>query len=165
VRKARSASASSVDRSQIGPWILRSGTGKTVSSHDTPKDFVEALKRAMSDAADIELLYDVWEQNIETLRVLHRSSNERPGIVWSATYGLALLILSSAPATEAYTMCVKGTAALPQRSTRAFSPSASPSASAPRSICALSQVNLVSSADARPLMRTTSATRNREDSA
>ena len=35
----------------------------------------------MSEADDIELLYDVWEQNIETLRVLHRSSNERPGIV------------------------------------------------------------------------------------
>ena len=35
----------------------------------------------MSETHDIELLYDVWEQNIETLRVLHRSSNERPGIV------------------------------------------------------------------------------------
>jgi hypothetical protein len=35
----------------------------------------------MSEARDIELLYDVWEQNIETLRVLHRSANERPGIV------------------------------------------------------------------------------------
>jgi hypothetical protein len=35
----------------------------------------------MGEADDIELLYDVWEQNIETLRVLHRSSNERPGIV------------------------------------------------------------------------------------
>ena len=35
----------------------------------------------MSEAHDIELLYDVWEQNIETLRALHRSTNERPGIV------------------------------------------------------------------------------------
>ena len=35
----------------------------------------------MSEAHDIELLYDVWEQNIETLRVLRRSTNERPGIV------------------------------------------------------------------------------------
>jgi hypothetical protein len=35
----------------------------------------------MSEAHDIELLYDVWEQNIETLRVLHRSSKGRPGIV------------------------------------------------------------------------------------
>ena len=35
----------------------------------------------MGEVHDIELLYDVWEQNIETLRVLHRSTNERPGIV------------------------------------------------------------------------------------
>lgn len=35
----------------------------------------------MSEADDIELLYDVWEQNIETLRALHRSTTERPGIV------------------------------------------------------------------------------------
>jgi hypothetical protein len=35
----------------------------------------------MTEAKDIELLYDVWEQNIETLRALHRYSNEEPGIV------------------------------------------------------------------------------------
>jgi hypothetical protein len=61
--------------------VLRSETGKAASSHDTSSDFVEALRRAMSEADDIELLYDVWEQNVETLRLLHRSSNERPGIV------------------------------------------------------------------------------------
>jgi hypothetical protein len=66
---------------QIGPWVLRSSTGKPVSSHDTAKAFVDALKQAMSEANDIELLYDVWERNIETLRVLHRSTNERPGVV------------------------------------------------------------------------------------
>ena len=35
----------------------------------------------MIEAKDIELLYDLWEQNIETLRALHRSSKEEPGIV------------------------------------------------------------------------------------
>jgi hypothetical protein len=35
----------------------------------------------MSEVYDIELLYDIWEQNIETLRVLHRSTRERPGVV------------------------------------------------------------------------------------
>ena len=81
VRKTRGASRSSGETLQIGPWVLRSSTGKPVSSHDTAKSFVEALKQAMSEAHDIELLYDVWEQNIETLRVLHRSTNERPRIV------------------------------------------------------------------------------------
>ena len=66
---------------QSGPWVLRSNTGKPVSSHETETFFVEALKQAMSETHDIELLYDVWEQNMETLRVLHRSTNERPGIV------------------------------------------------------------------------------------
>ena len=82
VRKTRAiSSAIESDSSQIGPRILRSNTGKPVSSHETAKSFVGALKTAMSEARDIELLYDVWEQNIETLRALHRSTKERPGIV------------------------------------------------------------------------------------
>jgi DNA recombination protein Rad52 len=82
VRKTRGASTGHAgDSSQVGPWVLRSSAGKLVSSHDTAKSFVEALKPAMSEVDDIELLYDVWEQNIETLRVLHRSINERPGVV------------------------------------------------------------------------------------
>src|SRR6476620_987842 len=81
VRKTRGATPSSGETLQSGPWVLRSSTGKPVSSHDTAKSFIEALKQDMTEAHDIELLYDVLEQNIETLRVLHRSSNERPGIV------------------------------------------------------------------------------------
>jgi len=64
-----------------GPWVLRSDDGSSVSSHDTQTAFVAALRRAMTEAKDIELLYDVWERNIETLRALHRSSKEEPGIV------------------------------------------------------------------------------------
>ena len=82
VRKVRGVPAGKAnENSQIGPWVLRSETGKAVSSHNTSDGFLEALRRAMSEADDIELLYDVWEQNIETLRLLHRSSHERPGIV------------------------------------------------------------------------------------
>jgi Rad52/22 family double-strand break repair protein len=64
-----------------GPWVLRSAAGLSVSSHDTPTAFIAALRRAMTEAKDIELLYDVWEQNIETLRTLHRYAKEEPGIV------------------------------------------------------------------------------------
>lgn len=81
VRKARGASVSSVESSQAGPWVLRSSTTKPVSSHDTSGGLIEALKQAMSEAQDIELLYDVWEANIETLRHVHRSSNKQPGVV------------------------------------------------------------------------------------
>ena len=82
VRKVRGVPTRQANKiPQIGPWVLRSANSKPVSSHDTSSDFVEALRRAMSEAHDIELLYDVWEQNIETLRALHRLTNERRGIV------------------------------------------------------------------------------------
>ena len=79
MRKARPAQR--VSSSRNGPWMLRSSTGEPISSDNTSSAFVDTLKRAMSKAADIEFLYDLWEANIETLRILHRSSNERPGVV------------------------------------------------------------------------------------
>jgi DNA recombination protein Rad52 len=39
-----------VHKMQVGPWVLRSSDGSTVSSHDTPTAFVAALRRAMSEA-------------------------------------------------------------------------------------------------------------------
>ena len=69
-----------------GPWVLRSAGGLSVSSHDMPTAFIVALRQAMTEAKDIELLYDLWEQNIDTLRALHRSSKEEPHI-----FGRALL--------------------------------------------------------------------------
>ena len=44
-----------------------------------PRAFAGASKQSMSEAHDIELLYDVWEQNIETVRVLHRSTRSDLG--------------------------------------------------------------------------------------
>jgi hypothetical protein len=64
-----------------GPWILRSASGSSVASHEKDGDFIDALMYAMSDAGDIERLYDVWEQNIETLRAVHRCSKEASGVV------------------------------------------------------------------------------------
>jgi hypothetical protein len=83
VRKVRGTSSRQEDcqRLKIGPWVQRLSTGKPIASHDTATSFIEALKRAMSEAHDIELLYDVWEANIETLRLIHRSVNEQPGVV------------------------------------------------------------------------------------
>ena len=56
--------------------MLRSATGSVLSSYGGPNAFVESLRQAMSEAKDIELLYDLWEQNIGTLRTLHRHSKD-----------------------------------------------------------------------------------------
>jgi DNA recombination protein Rad52 len=69
------------DKFHVGPWVLCSATGSSIASYDKPNAFIEALRLAMSEAPDIELLYDVWGQNIETLRALHRHNKQEPGII------------------------------------------------------------------------------------
>src|SRR5262249_14006871 len=54
-------------------WILRSPSGPDEASFDTPSEFAGALRLAMSEAKDIELLFAIWEQNVETVRALNKS--------------------------------------------------------------------------------------------
>ncbi len=42
------------------------------ASFEKANDFVEALRKAMSEAQDIELLFAIWEQNVETVRALNK---------------------------------------------------------------------------------------------
>jgi hypothetical protein len=69
VRKARNEKASP----SIGPWILRSASGADEASFDKPSEFAGVLRKAMAEARDIELLFAIWEQNVETVRALKRS--------------------------------------------------------------------------------------------
>jgi Rad52/22 family double-strand break repair protein len=69
VRKMRGGKAAPV----IGPWVLRSASGRDETSFDQPSAFAAALRQAMSEARDIELLFAIWEQNVETVRALNRS--------------------------------------------------------------------------------------------
>jgi hypothetical protein len=69
VRKRRGGKAAPA----IGPFLLRSASGADEASFDRPSEFAAALRRAMSEARDIELLFALWEQNVETVRVLNRS--------------------------------------------------------------------------------------------
>jgi len=55
-----------------GPWLLRSHAGKPRASFDTPQSFAEALRRALRESISIEALYCVWQQNVATVRELHR---------------------------------------------------------------------------------------------
>src|SRR6478609_2365338 len=62
VRKARNGKASP----PIGPWVLRSASGADEASFDQPSEFACALRNSMTEAHDIELLFAIWEHNVET---------------------------------------------------------------------------------------------------
>jgi hypothetical protein len=64
VRKSRGAA--------LGPWILRSACGAEEASFDKPSQFAAALRKAMGEARDIEILFAVWEQNVDTVRALNK---------------------------------------------------------------------------------------------
>ena len=74
VRKARGEKASP----PIGPWVLRSASGADEASFDTPSEFAGALRNSMTEARDIELLFAIWEQNVDTVRALNRSLKQEP---------------------------------------------------------------------------------------
>ena len=57
---------------ETGPWMLR-GTGASDASFDTPEKFGEALRNAMNEAKDVELLFAIWEQNVDTVRAINKS--------------------------------------------------------------------------------------------
>ena len=69
MRKARSEKVSL----PIGPWVLRSASEAEEGSFDKPSEFAAALRKSMSEANDIELLFALWEQNVDTVRALNRS--------------------------------------------------------------------------------------------
>ena len=70
----------------IGPWMLRSASGAEEASFDKPSEFAGALRTAMTEADDIELLFAIWEQNVDTVRALNRSYEARRVTeVWDRT--------------------------------------------------------------------------------
>ena len=54
---------------------------RALASYDKPETFVEALRRSMSEAHTIEALYDGWEQKIDVLRAIHRTTAGRSSVV------------------------------------------------------------------------------------
>jgi len=57
----------------LGPWVLRSESGNERSSFNKPSEFAAALRAAMSAVRDIEILFALWEHNVETVRAINRS--------------------------------------------------------------------------------------------
>ena len=60
----------------LGPWILRAAPGTDQATFEKPSEFGAALRTAMSEAEDIELLFAIWEQNVETVRAISRAMKQ-----------------------------------------------------------------------------------------
>jgi hypothetical protein len=61
----------------LGPWVLRSESGAERLSFNKASEFAAALRTAMSEARDIEMLFALWEQNVETVRAINRSLGQQ----------------------------------------------------------------------------------------
>jgi hypothetical protein len=72
IRKRRDFRA----RPALGPWVVRSDSGAERLSFNKPSEFAAALRTAMSEARDIEMLFALWEQNVETLRAINRTLSQ-----------------------------------------------------------------------------------------
>jgi DNA recombination protein Rad52 len=59
-----------------GPWALRSAAGTERDSFGKPTHFVRALREAMTAALDIEELFGIWEQNVDTVRTFNAHKHE-----------------------------------------------------------------------------------------
>jgi hypothetical protein len=68
VRKSRGGKSAPI----MGPWVLHSASGAEEASYDKSNDFAAALRKAMSEASDIEILFAIWEQNVDTVRALNK---------------------------------------------------------------------------------------------
>jgi hypothetical protein len=60
----------------LGRWILRAASGADQAIFEKPSEFAAALQTVMSAAEDIELLFAIWEQNVETVRAVNRAMRQ-----------------------------------------------------------------------------------------
>jgi hypothetical protein len=55
---------------------LRAASGAEQATFEKPTEFAAALQSTMSEAADIQLLFAIWEQNVETVRAVNRAMRQ-----------------------------------------------------------------------------------------
>ena len=61
----------------LGAWVVRSQSGAERLSFNKASEFAAALGTAMSEARDIEMLFALWEQNVETVRDINRTLGQQ----------------------------------------------------------------------------------------
>jgi len=67
VRKSRGRAEAEAQQ-----WMLHTNVRDAGSVFDDPQKFAEALRKCISDAPDVEGLFNLWESNIDTVRRLSR---------------------------------------------------------------------------------------------
>ena len=70
--RCEKANISISEPQESGPWVLRLATGSPQLTFERPETFADELRKAMSQARDIEALFAVWEQNVESVRAINR---------------------------------------------------------------------------------------------
>jgi hypothetical protein len=57
-----------------GPWLLSlpSGAGQSFNRAD---EFIVALRKALTEAPDIEQLFAIWERNVDAVRTISKQTN------------------------------------------------------------------------------------------
>jgi hypothetical protein len=58
-----------------GPWVLSlpNGAGQKCQ---TASEFITGLRKALTEAPDIEQLFAIWERNVDILRTINRQTNQ-----------------------------------------------------------------------------------------
>jgi hypothetical protein len=75
VRNRKALDLAAPSDTRRGPWVLRSAAGQPKRNFDKAETFLKALKAAMTEAINIELLFAIWEHNVDTVRALNRQRN------------------------------------------------------------------------------------------
>ena len=70
------------------PLALYSAAGEVVTIFDNPQQYAQALHQAMLEAGNVDDLFAVWQQNVETVRALYRLHQSNPQL---GTDGIALV--------------------------------------------------------------------------
>ena len=72
VRKGSRGTTCFYGRAHSGIWVLQSIDGEPISGFATPKEFADGLRRRMKEATSLDDLFGLWQQNVGTVRDLHR---------------------------------------------------------------------------------------------
>ena len=159
----------------LGPWVLRSESGTERSSFNKPSEFAAALRTAMSEARDIEILFALWEQNVETVRAINRSLDQhhlqKSGLAPQLVAHLKAMRRRSRQKHQFRLKPIPQSTSTPQQSAKRGSKdrqertrqSVNRDEFAARSICATWPASPAPSADGRHLTPIMCATRNLED--